>query len=103
MAAGRPGELPSVEGRHFEAAARRVLPSVSRKDRRSYDALRLRLRASRGHLQPDAAAVEAASAGAAAEAAGGIGGIAGVGGEAAGAGGSRMEGTDDANAPDGAD
>lgn len=43
---------------------RLVQPSVSRKDQRMYDALRLRLRSSRGHLRPDAtpAATEAAPA-----------------------------------------
>lgn len=47
------GGAPIVAARHFQHAARHVQPSVSRKDQRMYDALRLRLRSSRGHLQPD--------------------------------------------------
>jgi hypothetical protein len=38
--------------RHFEAALTRVTPSVSRKDQRLYDALRLRLRSNAAHLAP---------------------------------------------------
>jgi ribosome biogenesis ATPase len=41
---------PQVLPRHFDEAARRVQPSVSRQDQRMYDALRSRLRSSRGHL-----------------------------------------------------
>ena len=51
------GELgalpPNVAARHFAAALRQVQPSVSRQDQRMYDALRLRLRSSRGHLKRD--------------------------------------------------
>ena len=53
--AGTPGAAapPSalqVGQRHFEAAMRRVAPSVSRKDQRVYDQLRRSLRSTRGHL-----------------------------------------------------
>ena len=47
------GGPPLVRAHHLEAAARRVQPSVSRKDQRMYDALRLRLRSARGHLRPE--------------------------------------------------
>ncbi|GAB4818827.1 hypothetical protein N2152v2_005873 [Parachlorella kessleri] len=47
------GVTPQVTMRHFELAMQRVQPSVSRNDQRMYDALRLRLRSSRGHLQPE--------------------------------------------------
>jgi SpoVK/Ycf46/Vps4 family AAA+-type ATPase len=50
---GADGGPPLVHPRHFEAAARAVQPSVSRQDQRMYDALRLRLRSSRGHLRPE--------------------------------------------------
>ena len=53
VAAGAAAGPPLVCARHFEAAARRVQPSVSRKDQRMYDALRLRLRSARGHLRPE--------------------------------------------------
>jgi hypothetical protein len=39
---------PLVYTRHFEEALGRVGPSVSRKDQRMYDQIRLRLRSSRG-------------------------------------------------------
>eukprot|EP00967_Tisochrysis_lutea_P024316 scaffold27929_cov19-Tisochrysis_lutea.AAC.1 len=42
------GDKPCVHARHFEEALGRVVPSVSRKDQRCYDALRSRLRSSRG-------------------------------------------------------
>lgn len=42
------GGPPMVYARHFAAALTRVQPSVSRKDQRAYDALRFKLRASRG-------------------------------------------------------
>jgi len=45
---GLGAEKPCVWARHFEAALGRVAPSVSRKDQRCYDALRNRLRSSRG-------------------------------------------------------
>lgn len=51
---------PLVQPHHFEAAMQRVQPSVSRKDQRMYDALRLRLRSSRGHLRPEEPAATAA-------------------------------------------
>lgn len=41
-------DKPCVCARHFEDALGRVAPSVSRKDQRCYDALRSRLRSSRG-------------------------------------------------------
>ena len=47
---------------HFELAMRQVQPSVSRKDQRMYDGLRLRLRSARGHLQPEEAAPSEAPA-----------------------------------------
>lgn len=53
MAAGPGGAPPRVGPRHFETALGRVQASVSRKDRRSYEALRLRLRSTRSHIQPD--------------------------------------------------
>lgn len=45
------GGARKVGVRHFEAAIRQVQPSVSAKDQKMYDALRLRLRSSRGHLR----------------------------------------------------
>lgn len=44
-------ETMEVERRHFMASLSRVQPSVSRKDQRMYDSLRLKLRSSRGHLR----------------------------------------------------
>ncbi|PSC72207.1 Ribosome biogenesis ATPase RIX7 isoform B [Micractinium conductrix] len=44
---------PQVLPHHFAAAMARVQPSVSRKDQRMYDGLRLRLRSARGHLKPE--------------------------------------------------
>lgn len=41
---------PLVQARHFEAALRGVAPSVSRRDRRAYEAMRVRLRGARAHL-----------------------------------------------------
>ena len=53
--AAPPGKTaPEVCARHFGAALRQVQPSVSRKDQRMYDALRHKLRSSRGHLRRDA-------------------------------------------------
>ena len=47
-----PGDLQiSVERRHFVMSLSRVQPSVSRKDQRMYDSLRLKLRSTRGHLR----------------------------------------------------
>jgi len=40
-----------VERRHFVMSLSRVQPSVSRKDQRMYDSLRLKLRSTRGHLR----------------------------------------------------
>ncbi len=51
-----PASRVLVEERHFEAALGRVMPSVSKKDQRAYDALRTRLRSSRGHIIADAGA-----------------------------------------------
>ncbi|KAK9819384.1 hypothetical protein WJX81_005033 [Elliptochloris bilobata] len=48
---------PLVQARHFDAALRRVFPSVSRQDQRVYDALRLKLRSTT--LQPAPGAVAA--------------------------------------------
>ena len=45
-----PGGI-SVTRRHFMLSVPRVQPSVSRKDQRMYDSLRLKLRSSRGHLR----------------------------------------------------
>jgi ribosome biogenesis ATPase len=50
-----PAAPPQVQPHHFAAAVRLVQPSVSRKDQRMYDALRLRLRSSRGHLRAEEA------------------------------------------------
>jgi hypothetical protein len=71
---------PQVYMRHFDAALRVVVPSVSRKDQKVYDALRTKLR-SRSRLT-------AVDGGAAAEGSGaaGAGGGAAGGGDAAGAG-----------------
>ncbi len=52
---------PLVQPHHFAAAMQRVQPSVSRKDQRMYDALRLRLRSSRGHLRPEEPAATVAA------------------------------------------
>ena len=55
---------PLVSACHFEAALERVGPSVSRKDVRQYDAIRLRLRSGKGRLTAAAAtAVIAAGTG----------------------------------------
>ncbi|GIL77999.1 hypothetical protein Vretifemale_7455, partial [Volvox reticuliferus] len=54
MAGGPAAPSPRVGIRHFEVALRRVQPSVNRKDRKAYEALRLRLRSTRAHMQPDA-------------------------------------------------
>ncbi|GLI63444.1 hypothetical protein VaNZ11_006416, partial [Volvox africanus] len=62
MAAGPAAPSPRVGKRHFEAALRRVLPSVNRKDRKAYEALRLRLRSTRAHIQPDADSIPAVGA-----------------------------------------
>ena len=48
-----PLDAPEVAARHFAGALRQVQPSVSRKDQRMYDALRHKLRSSRGHLRRD--------------------------------------------------
>lgn len=48
--AAAPPSTLQVCQRHFEAAMRRVAPSVSRKDQRVYDQLRRSLRSTRGHL-----------------------------------------------------
>ena len=45
-----------VMRKHFVVSLSRLQPSVSRKDQRMYDSLRLKLRSSRGHLKPDTAA-----------------------------------------------
>lgn len=44
-----------VTPQHFEMALQNVQPSVSKKDQRMYDALRLKLRSSRGHLKREEA------------------------------------------------
>ncbi|KAL4452367.1 hypothetical protein ABPG75_008029 [Micractinium tetrahymenae] len=93
---GPPPAPPLVQPHHFAAAMQRVQPSVSRKDQRLYDALRLRLRSSRGHLRPE----EPAGTAAAPDGAPGATGLAGDaadmisaegGGEAGGEGGAPME------------
>lgn len=43
-----------VMRRHFDMSLSRLRPSVSRKDQRMYDSLRLKLRSSRGHLKAEA-------------------------------------------------
>jgi hypothetical protein len=45
-----------VEARHFAAALRSITPSVSAKDQRVYNALRSKLKSSRGHLNGATAA-----------------------------------------------
>ena len=42
-----------VAKKHFVASLSSLRPSVSKKDQRMYDSLRLKLRSSRGHLKPD--------------------------------------------------
>lgn len=42
-----------VTQRHFKLALARLRPSVSRKDQKMYDSLRLKLRSSRGHLKSE--------------------------------------------------
>ncbi|EFJ46428.1 hypothetical protein VOLCADRAFT_105558 [Volvox carteri f. nagariensis] len=54
MAAGPAAASPSVGMGHFKTALGRVQPSVSRRDHKAYEALRLRLRSTRSHIQPDA-------------------------------------------------
>jgi ribosome biogenesis ATPase len=63
---------PLVHACHFEAACRLVQPSVSRKDQQAYNALRTRLRSSRGHLRPDADAAPPGEAGGGAAVDGGM-------------------------------
>lgn len=43
--------VPCVHMHHFHLALQSVSPSVSRKDQKQYDALRNKIRRSRGHLQ----------------------------------------------------
>lgn len=95
-----PPTPPLVQPHHFAAAMQRVQPSVSRKDQRMYDALRLRLRSSRGHLRPEEPAGTAAPPDGAADGAPGATGAAGDpadmisaegGGEGGGEGGAPME------------
>ncbi|KAI8101215.1 hypothetical protein M9435_001323 [Picochlorum sp. BPE23] len=43
-----------VMRRHFDMSLPRLRPSVSRKDQKMYDSLRLKLRSSRGHLKAEA-------------------------------------------------
>ncbi|GFR52366.1 hypothetical protein Agub_g14925, partial [Astrephomene gubernaculifera] len=73
MAAGPGAPAPRVAARHFEKALGRVQPSVSRRDRRAYEALRLRLRSTRSHIQPDTDTAAAAVAATATPAAPGAG------------------------------
>lgn len=47
------GGAVKVMRKHFVMSLSRLQPSVSRKDQRMYDSLRLKLRSSRGHLKPD--------------------------------------------------
>lgn len=99
---------PLVYLRHFEAALTSVTPSVSRKDRRAYEAMRVKLRGARAHISANPAAA------AGSEGTGGGGAAAGAGGEgsgmdaeedgaaapaAAGGVGDDMEGVDDAAEP----
>jgi ribosome biogenesis ATPase len=98
LGGGAPGAAPPlVQPHHFAAAARRVQPSVSRKDQRMYDALRLRLRSSRGHLRqeeeaaPAAAPSEAPAVGPAAAEADMVSDDGGGGGDGDGEGGAPME------------
>lgn len=51
MTDGAFGATPLVYARHFHAALRATAPSVSKRDQRTYDALRHKIRRSRGHLQ----------------------------------------------------
>jgi ribosome biogenesis ATPase len=106
MGSGVP--YPLVHLRHFEAALSTVTPSVNRRDRRSYEAMRTRLRGARAQI-PTAAAASAGGGAAAGVAAGEGSAMADVedaaataaaaaaGGKAAG---DDMEGTDDAPEPE---
>lgn len=90
VAAG--GARPLVYLRHFEAALSSVTPSVSRKDRRAYEAMRVRLRGARAHISANPAAA------AGSEGTGGGGAAAGAGAGAGGEG-SGMDAEDGAAAP----
>ena len=46
-------EEMKVMKKHFDRALTKLRPSVSRKDQRMYDSLRLKLRSTRGHLKAD--------------------------------------------------
>jgi ribosome biogenesis ATPase len=78
---GALGSAPRVTAAHFDAAMWRVQPSVSRQDRRMYDALRLKLRSARGRLAPETAGAAAAAV-AGVEAGGGVGAVGASEGEA---------------------
>jgi ribosome biogenesis ATPase len=105
MGSGVP--YPLVHLRHFEAALSTVTPSVNRRDRRSYEAMRTRLRGARAQI-PTAAAASAGGGAAAGVAAGEGSAMADVedaAATAAAAGGGKgaeddMEGTDDAPEPE---
>ncbi|KAF6258779.1 P-loop containing nucleoside triphosphate hydrolase protein [Scenedesmus sp. NREL 46B-D3] len=113
-AAGMGGGVPYplVHLRHFEAALSTVTPSVNRRDRRSYEAMRTRLRGARAQMPAATAAAASAGGGAAAGAAAGEGSgmadadgtaataAAAVGGGGGKAAGDDMEGTDDAPEPE---
>lgn len=101
-----PASAPMVYLRHFEAALQSVTPSVSKRDRRSYEAMRVRLRGARAHIPAvnSGAAGDGAGDGvvqpqqSGAEADGAAAGVVAV--RAAGdQPGDEMEGTDDAAEP----
>ncbi|KXZ48460.1 CDC48 protein [Gonium pectorale] len=84
MAGGPDAPAPRVGWRHFQAALNRVQPSVSRRDQRSYEALRLRLRSARSHIQPVVAEDADGAASGGANGAAAAGGVAAAGGGGAG-------------------
>jgi ribosome biogenesis ATPase len=96
---------PLVYLRHFEAALASVTPSVSRKDRRAYEVMRVRLRGARAHIPAAAAAGSEGTAAAVDPAAAGVGAGSGMDADdgaaavAATGVGDDMEGVDDAPEP----
>jgi ribosome biogenesis ATPase len=96
---------PLVYLRHFEAALASVTPSVSRKDRRAYEVMRVRLRGARAHIPAAAAAGSEGTAAAVGPAAAGVEAGSGMDADdgaaavAATGVGDDMEGVDDAPEP----
>eukprot|EP00878_Enallax_costatus_P043381 GHUV01051344.1.p1 GENE.GHUV01051344.1~~GHUV01051344.1.p1 ORF type:complete len:133 (-),score=45.36 GHUV01051344.1:306-704(-) len=99
-----PAATPMVFLRHFEAALQTVTPSVNKRDRRSYEAMRTKLRGARAHIpvanlntSPNGdGALEAGPQDSGADAAAGATAPAGRASNA----GDDMEGVDDAAEPE---